>query len=386
VRVRPVTIAAGTGGVGLLGLVVCALADPQRTAFAYLAAWVFAWSAGLGVLLLAMIHHVTGSTWFVAVRRLAEESSLSLLPATAGFVPIALCLPLLYPWLRPGALDPAMSASVAAKAAYLNLPFFFVRASLYFGVWLGAALLLARWSRAQSDAARAAPLARRQKQLSTALLPASALALTFASVDWIMSLEPTWASSIFGVYVFAGAAVAGVALLVVVAFLAQRAGALVEVPTVSHYHALGKLLHTFVIFWAYVAFMQFFVIWIANVPRETTWYVERLRGGWQVPAALLVVGHFVIPFLLLLSRPLKRDPARLAAVALWLLAMHFVDVYWMIVPARGATGFAPHLADAAALLAVCGFGVAFVLHRMERTVLVARGDPRFARALGFTTR
>ena len=378
-------IAIGVGVVGAGLLAVAAAFDPRRVAFAYLCAWLYWLSIALGALLLVMIHHLTGSTWFIVLRRLAEALFAALVPLALLAVPLLFAPELLYPWTHPGDLEPHLRELVAKKAAWLDLPFFGIRGLLYLAIWLASAVLLARWSAAQ-DRGDGAPLAQRQKVFCAAALPATALALTFASFDWVMSLSPAWASSVFGVYVFAGAAIGGLAAIVLAAFFGERGGRLRDVVTVSHFHALGKLLFTFVVFWAYIAFFQFFIIWIANVPEETSWYVVRTRGGYGALGLILVVGQFLVPFFLLLSRARKRRPERLAAVAAWLLAMHYVDVYWLVIPAYPVPGWQPHWSDPVALVATGALAALGPLWWSGRTASVPRGDPRFERSLRFVTR
>ncbi|MEZ4333612.1 MAG: hypothetical protein R3F35_17805 [Myxococcota bacterium] len=384
-RARPSTTIGVVAVVASLALLVGAILDPQRAAMAYLVAWLYWATLALGALCLVMIHHVTGSTWFIVLRRLAEHLFASLPLLALLFVPLLFAMELLYPWLHPETLDPIVRERVIAKSAYLGAGFFRIRALAYLGIWLASGALLARWSVAQ-EAGDAVRLGVLQKRLSVAALPAVALALTFASFDWVMSLSPAWASSVFGVYVFAGSIVGGLASLVVVSVGAQQRGRLHDVVRVSHYHGMGKLLLTFVVFWTYIAFFQFFIIWIANVPEEAAWYLDRWQAGWAPVSLALGLGHFVVPFLLLLSRDRKRRPVALARVALWLLAMHYVDVYWLVMPSTPRPAFAPSWLDLAAFLAIGGGAVGCSLWRAGRVREAARGDPRFERSLRFGTR
>ncbi len=369
-------------------MVPAALADPGRAAASYLVAYAYATSILLGSLFWVMIQHLAGAYGFVALRRMAEWIFAPLPLLALLFVPILWGLALLYPWAEPAGIAEAhVRELVAAKSAYLNRGFFTLRARLDFARWLAWGVLLGMLSSRQReglDADAAHALVRRQRLVSAIGLPASAFALNFAAVDWLMSLDPAWSSSMFGVYVFAGSALSALAMLIVLTFFAERSGLLRGVVHVSHYHALGKLLLTLLVFWAYVGFFQYFILWIANLPEEVAWYVPRTLGPWWPLAAVLVVGHFALPFLALLSRDLKRRPAALAGVAGWLLAMHYLDVYWIVLPSMPQRP-GPHWMD---LNALVGMTALVLLGALARTVgqsAVARGDPRFARALRFET-
>jgi len=252
-----------------------------------------------------------------------------------------------------------------------------VRAVAYWVTWVALAELLRRASLRQDaapDDASARALARRMRVVSAAGLPALALTLTFAAFDWMMSLSPTWSSTLYGVYAFAGDGVGALALLA----LAARTSLGVE-----QRHALAKLLFTFVLFWAYVAYSQYVVVWSGDLPHEVLWYVARLRGGWRALAALLVAGHFVLPALLLLLRAVKRSAFALAAVGAWLLAMHYVDVYWLLLPELSPGRLAVHWLDAAALALVVGVTTTAAAWRRADTPAVPARDPRLAEAAAY---
>jgi hypothetical protein len=262
-----------------------------------------------------------------------------------------------------------------------------VRAVLYWGTWIALAELLRGASLRQDraggagDAAAARALDRRMRALSAAGLPALALTLTFASFDWMMSLSPAWSSTVYGVYAFAGGAVGALALLAVLAARRPRGDATNPVGD-EHRHALGKLLLTFVLLWAYLGYSQLIVIWSADLPREVAWYVAR-RGGWDAVAALLVVGHLIVPTLALFVRAVKRSALLLGALGAWLLAMHYVDVYWLVLPERTPGQVAPHWLDLATLAAVTGATVATAVWRRGAEPAVPERDPRLPEALAY---
>lgn len=376
--------AAAATGVGVLLLAPGVAAAPTRAVFAWHAAFVYAWTLAIGLLAWVLIHHLTASSWFIVLRRTAEHGASSLPLLALLFLPAATSPGTLFPWVDPAAAPPHVREAVERAAAYLDPGFFLVRAGLFFAVWLVLAGLLRRASRAQEGGGRGDALASRMRTVSAAGIVPFALATHFAAVDWVMSLEPAWTSSVFGVYVFAGGLVGALALVTLASAVLAR-GPLDGVVTVSHFHGLGKLLFTLVCFWAYIAFFQFFIVWIGNEPSEVAWYVPRVEGAWRPWALALVGGHFLLPFFALLSRPLKRQPAALAVVAAWLLVWHAVDVYWMVMPAHAPHDGAPRPVDLGAFLVVGGTVLAFTLWRARGAGASARGDPRFARSVAFET-
>jgi hypothetical protein len=372
--------------VGAGGLALCALgfaSDPRQALFSWLAAWVYGLTIALGALIFVMIGHVTAAGWFVALRRLTETIAASLPLFALLFLPLALGLEKLYPWVAPApSLDARSLELIAHRRPYLNVPFFLGRAALYFAIWGGVAALLRRWSLRQ-DEAPAPALTARSRALAAGAMPPVGLALAFASFDWIMSLTTKFESSIFGVYTFAGAILAALALVVIASFLARRAGLLPAGVSASHDYALGRLLLTFVVFWAYIAFSQLVIVWLADLPEELGWYRARFAGSWAPVGVFLLVGHFAMPFLLLLSYRLKRRAAALAAVAAWLLFAHYVDVYWLVLPALHEAGARPHWLDLAALAGVIGPATAFTLFRLRGHALVPKNDPALAASLRY---
>jgi hypothetical protein len=371
-----VSIAATVLGALLLSIGVAI--DPRQAFFSYLAAWVFAASVGVGALLWVQMAHALNAGWMVVLRRRAEDLLAAFPVLAVLFLPILLGLRTLYPWARPeGDWSEPVRAAVLPKLAWLNAPFFTVRAFVYLGAWTLVAELLRRYSREQ-DRSPSVTLVTKLRTVAAATLPLVAFALTFASFDWLMSLDPTWSSSVFGIYLFGGGFGGAVGLLCFVAFgpLPSR----VEAATREHSHALGRILLTFVIFWAYIAFSQFLLVWIADLPNEVGWVKLRTTGSWGRVAALLGLVHFLLPFFLLLSRGLKRRPRALAWMGAWLFAAHYVDIYWVVLPNLHA-GFRPHWLDLASLLVVCGASTVLVLLRSRREPEMPLRDPRLAGGL-----
>ncbi len=368
------------GTVALVAGLCCfagALNDPDRFFESYLVALLFALSVALGALFWVMLHHLTGAGWSVVVRRVLEQLSRTLPWLALLFIPVMLGVRSLYSWSEEGHQGDAV---LQAKQAYLNLPFFLVRAVLYFGVWAWLALRLTKWS-ARQDLDGDVAYTRKMRSLSAPGMVLLGVTTTFAAFDWIMSLDPHWYSTIFGVYFWAGSIVGSLAALTIFVILLRTVGVLAGAVTAEHLHDLGKLLFSFVIFWAYIAFSQYFLIWYANIPEETIWYARRLEGGWRGVALALVVGHFALPFAILLSRSAKRNALVLGLVALVVLGFHYVDLYWQIVPELQPTGPVIHWLNGAtlvAILATCGL---VVLHGMRLHPLIPVGDPQLQDSL-----
>jgi hypothetical protein len=367
----------------LLGTVACAIlgtANPKQFFFSWLVSFLFCLSLALGALFFVLIQYAAQGGWGIVLRRIGETIFATLPVMAALFVPVVLGLRDLYSWSAPGAA--AHDALLRWKAPYLNVSFFLVRAALYFGIWSVIALLYYRGSRRQ-DATGDPGLSARLRRLAGPAIIVLALTQTFASIDWIMSLTPHWYSTIFGVYFFSGAFVGFIALLSVVVAAMRRARLLDTVITAEHLHDIGKLLFAFTAFWAYIAFSQFFLMWYANLPEETVWYKARIEGSWMQVSLLLMAGHFVVPFFYLMGRTVKRKGATLAIGGVWLLAMHFLDLYWQVMPTLHPEGVRPSALDVAAFIAVGGCFVAAASWLMKRQALVPLRDPRLAESLAF---
>lgn len=377
--------ALGTGALGLGFWLLGASVSPARASFSYLAAYAFGLSLALGALLCVAIAHLAGARWFVVLRRLAEAMAATLPVFALLFLPLLPGLQALYPWMRPeAALTPEVGEWAERTRGYLNTPFFLVRAAIYFVVWVSAAEWLRAWSVRQDE--RGGDEIPRLRALSTAVLPAVALTLTFAAMDWLMSLVPVWASAAWGIYYFAGGVVGALGLLAVLGFVRWRSGEPGGASSASHFHALGKLLLAAVLFWAYIAYSQYLIVWIANLPREVVWYVPRTRTSWRWVGVALLAGHFALPALALLSWRLKRRAAALAALGAWVVAMHYLDLYWVVLPALHPEGFRPHWLDLAALFGVGGVATGFGVWRLRSAPAVPVGDPGLEHSLEYTTR
>jgi hypothetical protein len=347
-------------------------------------AFVYWAGIALAALIMNMAFQAGKAKWYVVARRVLETIPLSGLLFLVLFLPIVLGMGKIFPWVDPSHLEGELAHLAEHRRPYLNVPFFLVRSGVYFAVWIAVAHLLHGWSVRQDDEAGFA-LTQRQRRLGAGALPFVALVMTFAAFDWQMSADLHLASTIFGLYWFAGSFLSAFAVLIL-ALHALRAdglpGALVNA---NHWHSLGKYLLAFTAFWAYIAFSQFLLIWIANLPEEVPWYLARGQGGWLGMAVFLIVFHFLVPFFTLLSRDLKRRPRALAFVALYLLVVHYVDVYWVMMPAlqHDAHGVSPHLADLTAFVGVGGAAVAFVAWRLRGRAAVPVGDPYLQESLRY---
>lgn len=369
------------GGLAALAGTITGMAtDAERALAAYLVAVLYWLSLALGGLVLLAVGHATRARWFVVVRRLTERIVVALPILALLFLPVLFGVEALYPWSHgEGGGGHELPRHLAS---YLNIPFFVGRALFYFVAWITVGELLYRWSRRQ-DRGDGIALHRRQLRLGAGSLPLLALTLTFASFDWLMSLEPRWVSTAFGVYVFAGAFVATLALLIVLAARAQR-GPLAGKVLGTHFYALGRLLLAFVVFWAYIAYAQFFLIWIADLPEEVTWYAARLGPHWRAASWVLAAGHFLLPFLLLLSKGLKYRPRALAAISVWLLAMHYVDLYWLVMPALYHEGTELRSVDPAAFLLVGLIVLGVSGWRTRQAPALPAGDPELRASLRYS--
>jgi hypothetical protein len=355
-------------------------ADPRRFAFAYLTAYTFATSLAVGALAWLMIQHLVGAVWSVSVRRLLENLTRPLPWLALLFLPVALNLDRLYPWADPARVR--ADSELTRKAVWLNPVSFDARTAICLASWAALAGLLAKASTAQDRSGDHGLIVRMRATSSWGLIVLG-LTTSLASFDWLMSLDAHWSSTIFGVYFWAGALTASLAALILLVLGLRAVGMLGSMVTVEHLHDLGKLLFSFVTFWTYIAFCQYFLIWYANLPEETGWYVTRRSGDWNTLSWSLLFGHFLVPFILLVPRATKRDPFWLGFVAAWVLVFHYADLYWLIMPAMRPEGIEPSGLDAALLMALALCYTAIVARACHVRPLVPKGDPRLAESIAF---
>jgi hypothetical protein len=376
------------GALGVVGLgatlAVAAGEHGQRAMFSYLWAFAVVLALGLGALGWVLIEHSVRSQWSVVFKRLAENITATLPLFALLFLPIALMgMHALYPWTHES--DPILEK----KRWFLSEGPFMGRAVFYLAVWSVLGTLLHRLSVKQDglghDVAARDRVSLTLRKLSAAGIFLWALTLSFAAIDWLMSLQPHWYSTIFGIYFFAASILAFFAFLTLVSMGLQRAGVLRSAITVEHFHDLGKYLFGFTVFWAYIAFSQFVLIWYANIPEETEFYLVRLEGGWQYVSYALPVLHFFLPFFFLISRHIKRNRTMLAVAAVWVLVMHLVDMFWLILPNAAGHGEHAHLdvswTDFAALIGMVGLFLAGFGTFLKKQSVLCVGDPRLPESL-----
>jgi hypothetical protein len=419
-KVRDGDLATAQFGLLAIGVALIALAwttGGDRFYFSYLVGYMGVLSLCLGALFFTMLQHITRAGWSVVVRRVAENTAgvlpfllLLFVPILVGFDTIfhhwahANVDPVTHQPLAPD--HPKYDVVLAGKSAWLNKPFFLVRVVIYFAVWTGLAVFFRRLSIKQ-DASGDPALSLRMSRVAAPGLLLFALSTTFAAFDWIMSLDPHWFSTIFGVSYFAGGFMAFCAFtILLVRWLCSR-GYLQGAVSTEHFHDLGKLLFAFMVFWTYTNFSQYMLIWYANLPEETMWYLKRQDHGWGTVGTIMILGHFFLPFAFLMSRHVKRSPVGLSIGAIFLLVIHCLDMQYLILPeahvgshaaptahaAEGAIaqfthGFGEYLhqvgwADFGCFAALLAIVAGLALFHIRRTNLIPLRDPRLAESLHF---
>jgi hypothetical protein len=337
-------------------------------------------SPSLGALFFVMLQHVTRAGWSVVVRRIAEAMATNVWLMAVLAIPIVLGMEHLYHWAHPGAAD--HDPLIAAKVGFLNPGFFIARLVVYFAIWSVLAWFFYRTSTAQ-DVSGDPALSRRMEVLSAPGIVLFALSLNFAAFDLLMSLDPHWFSTIYGVYYFAASVLLFFAVMPKILLGLQSRGLLERAVTVEHYHDVGKFMFAFTVIWAYIAFSQYMLIWYGNIPEETQWYLKRQTGDWTWVSLALLFGHFVLPFLLLISRHVKRRPLPLAVIGIFVAIMCWVDMYWLVIPefSPGVARFG--LLDVLVYLGLAGLYSTVLIWRLGRTSLVPEKDPRLVESLAF---
>jgi hypothetical protein len=360
--------------VGIVGLVCCLLAGvlgwQQQVFRSYLVAFVLFTGIGLGCLAILMIQYLTGGTWGFVLRRPLEAGTRTLPLLAVLFLPLILGLSSLYDWAQPARVEE--SPNLLAKAPYLNVPFFVVRAVVYFAIWNGLMYLFNAWSR-QQDATRDQKLVDKCEALSGPGLVLFAITVTFAAIDWMMSLEPSWYSSIYGPMVGWGFVLSAFAFCLATLLLLRDQPPLASALARDTLGELATLLLAFVMVWAYLSLMQFLLIWSGNLPEEVPWYQRRLDNGWSWIGLALMVLHFALPFVVLLSHNYRRNPRLVLGVVALVLFMRIIDVFWLIVPAYQPTQElwrSVHLLDLAALVGVGGVWLGVFLWQMRQAPLL----------------
>lgn len=368
---------AAVVGVALSGAGY-ALTGADRFFEAYLVAWVFWTGVGLGSLALLMVQHLTGGAWGLVIRRVLEASTRTLPFMAVLFIPILFGMDHLYHWTNADAA--ANDPMIRDKVAYLNKPFFLVRQVFYFIVWSGMASLLSKWS-AEQDRTGDPKMAVKMTALSGGGLLVFGLTVTFAVVDWTMSINPHWFSTMWGLLYIVGQGLSALAFSIAVLVMLSKDSPFDKVINPSHFHDLAKLLFAFIMLWAYLSFSQFLIIYSANTLEEIPHYWVRAQNGWQFVGWTLVALHFVLPYVLLLSRDIKRDWRRLSLIASWVVVIRVVDYYWHVAPEFHHEGLSVGVIDVALPIALGGVFVMLFALQLKGRSLLPLHDEGLAKAL-----
>ena len=368
------------GIVAFVALALCgagAAIDPKQFSYSWLFAFAFFFTLCAGCFFWTIVHYATDAEWTVVVRRQLENIGVLVAIVAIFFIPIFLLRHQLYDWMN---IPQGTEEKLDSKRAYLNLNFFVIRAVVFLGFFIIASQLLKRFS-VRQDKDGNPKFTIWLRKVSFASLPLFALCLTFGAYDWLLGLQYRWFSTMFGVYIFAGAAGASMALLVLVISALRKAGYLNNVVTMEHYHIMGKWMFAFCVFWAYIGFGQYMLIWYANMPEETKYFLVRNTESWWFLSMLLVFGRFFGPFVILLLISIKKHPRQLCWVAGWILFMQLIDIYLVVLPALHGTGIHVSVWDFAALIGI-GATLAFVYLRIVgKTSLFPVRDPRLVESL-----
>jgi hypothetical protein len=362
------------GGAAALATLALGFSDPVQFLRSYLVAFVWVFGVAMGCFGLMMLHHLSSGAWGLMIRRIFEAAARTIPLLGIAFVPIAIGVRSLYPWARPDAHQEGF------RAHYLTTNGFMIRATVAFVLWSGLALVFSRLSLRQ-DETGASALRRQMRAVAAGGVCLHVLLMTFCAIDWLMSLSNGWVSTIYGFYVIVGQVISALAFVILVSlFLATRAPLEGRFRAV-HFHDYGKLLLAFTMIWAYFAVSQFLIIWSGNLPEETNWYMGRMVGGWKWFSVMLVFAHFVFPFVLLLSRNLKRDKKRLAKVAVLMLVVRWLDIHWLVAPAF-SDHITVHPLDITAALALAGLWFFVFTQQLKTRSLLPMKEPALKEALG----
>jgi hypothetical protein len=368
--------AAAFGGLlSLAGLVF----NPAQFFQSYLTAYMFVLGATLGCLALGMIHQLSGGAWGVVTRRLIGAASRVLPVLTLLFLPIALGIGHLYEWSHAEAV--AADEILRGKQLYLNTPFFLARAAVYFLAWNALTYFLNKWSLEQ-DRNPDPAIARRMQRLSGGGLLVYGLTVTFASFDWMMSLDPHWYSTIYGVLLMGGQGLTALAVLIIALAWLSRRPPLDAIVVPAHFHDLANLMLAFVMLWAYFSFSQYLIIWSGNLPEEITWYLHRQQGGWRFVGPALIVFHFAVPFVLLLFRSVKRTAPLVWKIAAGILVAKLVDLFWLIAPEFHREGLSISWLDIVLPLTLTALWLGCFIWQLRGRAILPVHDPQFEESLG----
>lgn len=353
--------------------------DPQQFYFSYLTSWIYWFTIGIGAFFFILLSNLIGSVWTVVLRRLGEIIAITLPALIVLFVPILFGMHDLYHWTHEDAV--ATDTFLQHKEPYLDTVFFAIRAVFYFAVWFTLTWYLYKKSTQHHGSGKTVD---RMRQVSAPGMILFALTLTFASFDWLMSLDPHWYSTIFGVYIFSGSFLVFNAFIILFIQILHKQNILKNSVTIEHLHDVGKLLFTFTVFWAYIAGSQYFLIWYGNIPEETVWFLHRWEGSWKYLSIALITFQFIIPFFILLFRSSKRNLTILKSISILLLFAHWIDIYWIIMPSLHHHGVHFSWMDLSTFGGIGCIYLGFIVRQMQKQPLVPSGDPRLTQSIKFT--
>lgn len=368
--------------IGVLFGALAFFTDSTRASFNYIVAFAFMISIGVGSLFLIALEYAVGAVWSVPIRRIVEFFA-AVIPFLAVLViPLLINLHDIFHWSHAEAL--AEDEILQGKSPYLNVSFFVIRAVVLIGTWSLFYVLFIRNSKKQDHTADQ-NLTKKNIRLSVIFIPVFAITITISAIDWLMSIEPHWFSTIFGVYFFSGTVIAALAAATLATVLLKEKGYLHPKITNDHLFSLGGLLFAFVNFWAYIAFSQFMLIWYADLPEETFWFLQRWEGSWAVFSILLIIIHFIVPYAMLVSNPAKSDPKRLKFIAVWLLLAHLLDLFWLVMPETPGLegGYFFSWIDLVFPFFIAGVVILIFNLKAGRGNLLPVGDPKLKRGLDF---
>ena len=371
-------IAAIFGIIGVIALLIGFFTTtPQQFLRSYLVGFLFWNGMALGCFGLVMIQYMTGGAWGMVIRRALEAGTRTWMLCALLVLPILFGVHQLYSWAQPAAIHDQV---IQNKAFYLNVPFFLIRAVLYYVIWGTIITLLNRWSLEQ-DRTGDILMAKKLETLSGAGIVIYAFTMTFAATDWIMSLTPHWYSTIYGLLLCVGQTLSAMALIVATLVFLAQFKPLSAIITKRHLHDLGKLLLALTMLWAYLSFSQLILIWSGNLPEEITWYIDRLNGGWQYVGAILLLFHFGFPFLMLLSQALKKNPKTIQRIAIFIIVIRIIDVFWLVEPNFSGSHFQIHWLDVVAPIGIGGLWLAYFFHNLMERPIIPLNAPDLEKAL-----
>ena len=367
----------------VLGLVIVLagyFVSPARMAFNNIIGLTFIVSIAVGALFFVAIEYLSGAVWSTPFRRVTEIISSFVVLVPLIVIPLFFNLHSVFHWTHPEIVN--ADKILSEKAPYLNINFFVIRIVAFIAIWMLFQYLITRNSLKQ-DLTKDQTLTTKNIKLSAVFIPFFALTISFTGIDWLMSLEPHWFSTIFGIYYFSGTVLAALATITYVAVTLNENGFLVKGLTTDHYYSMGALLFAFINFWAYIAFSQFLLVWYANLPEETFWFLQRWEGSWIIWTVGLMVVHFLVPYFGLLSQPSKMNPAKLKFFALWILAAHYYDLYFLVMPNYSRSGVALSWYELGFPLLLVGLMILLFVNKSKKQNLVPIGDPKLKRGIDF---